>query len=35
MPQPIILKYYDAGGKVAIDVRCERENVRWVKKHGG
>lgn len=25
----------DAGGEVAIDVRCKREDVRWIKKHVG
>ncbi len=23
----------EAGGEVAIDVRCKREDVRWIKKH--
>ncbi len=26
---------YDAGREVAIDVRCKREDVRWIKKHVG
>ncbi len=26
---------YDARGKVAFDVRCKREDVRWIKKHDG
>ena len=25
----------DTGGEVAIDVRCKREDVRWIKKHVG
>ena len=26
---------YDTGGEMAIDVRCKREDVRWIKKHDG
>ena len=26
---------YDARREVAIDVRCKREDVRWIKKHVG
>jgi len=25
----------EAGGEVAIDVRCKREDVRWIKKRVG
>lgn len=26
---------FDAGGEMAIDVRCKREDVRGIKKHDG
>ena len=26
---------YDTRREVAIDVRCKREDVRWIKKHVG